>query len=165
MSLHHSFFSPFFSSVGISLLEVLVALMIFSLGALGLMGLQQRAIQSTESAYWHNQAITLARDMIQRIRANASERALYEQTDWQKTDASVEKSCSNSAKPCSPLELMQADKAEIIAQARRQLPAPKIQVQSCAGLTCVLIAWLDSSLSECNTTQAAGNHCVVMSFK
>ena len=51
--------TPRFYSVGSSLAEVLVSLIIFSVTALGLMNLQQRAIQSTELVYQKSQALIL----------------------------------------------------------------------------------------------------------
>lgn len=55
---------------GFSLLEVLVALVIFSFGLLGLAGLQLTGLASNQSATLRSIATTLAYDMADRMRAN-----------------------------------------------------------------------------------------------
>jgi len=55
---------------GFSLIEVLVALVVLSVGLLGLAALQSTATQFNASAYTRSQATLLAYDMADRIRAN-----------------------------------------------------------------------------------------------
>jgi len=55
---------------GFTLIEVLVAMIIFAIGMLGLAGLQTRALQDNQDAYLRTQAIFLANDMSDRIKAN-----------------------------------------------------------------------------------------------
>ena len=55
---------------GFSLIEVLVALVVLSVGLLGLAALQSTATQFNASAYVRSQATILAYDMADRIRAN-----------------------------------------------------------------------------------------------
>jgi type IV pilus assembly protein PilV len=55
---------------GFSLIEVLVALVVLSVGLLGLAALQSTAAQFNASAYSASQATILAYDMADRIRAN-----------------------------------------------------------------------------------------------
>ena len=55
---------------GFSLIEVLVALVVLSVGLLGLAALQSTAAQFNASAYSRSQATILAYDMADRIRAN-----------------------------------------------------------------------------------------------
>lgn len=65
-----SYRTPYFSaycSCGASLVEVLVSLVIFGISTLGLMNMQQRALHYTESAYWQGQALSLARQWVERI--------------------------------------------------------------------------------------------------
>lgn len=53
-----------------TLIEVLVAVVIFAVGFLGLAGLQLSALRDSHSAYLRSQATNLANDIIERIRAN-----------------------------------------------------------------------------------------------
>jgi type IV pilus assembly protein PilV len=55
---------------GFTLLEVLIALLIFSLGLMGLAGLLTTSVKTNHSAYLRTQAIFLAQSMADRMRAN-----------------------------------------------------------------------------------------------
>jgi type IV pilus assembly protein PilV len=55
---------------GFTLLEVLIALLIFSLGLMGLAGLLTTSVKTNHSAYLRTQAIFLAQGMADRMRAN-----------------------------------------------------------------------------------------------
>ncbi|MDE1962228.1 MAG: type IV pilus modification protein PilV, partial [Xanthomonadaceae bacterium] len=59
-------------SHGFTLLEVLIALLIFSLGVLGMAGLLAVSVRTNHSAYLRTQATFLAQSMADRMRANAS---------------------------------------------------------------------------------------------
>ncbi|MGH8397364.1 MAG: type IV pilus modification protein PilV [Gammaproteobacteria bacterium] len=58
------------ASSGFSLLEVLIALVILSVGLLGIAGLMSTSLKSNDSAYMQSQATVLAYNMIDRMRAN-----------------------------------------------------------------------------------------------
>lgn len=55
---------------GFTLLEVLVAMLVLSIGLLGLAGLMAASMRNNESAYHSTQATWLAYDILDRIRAN-----------------------------------------------------------------------------------------------
>lgn len=57
---------------GFTLIEVLVALIVLSIGLLGLAGLQTVSLRGNHSAYLRGQATLLAYDMADRMRANLS---------------------------------------------------------------------------------------------
>lgn len=57
---------------GFTLVEVLVALLVLSIGLLGLAGLQINGLRGNHSAYLRSQASVLAYDVIDRMRANRS---------------------------------------------------------------------------------------------
>ena len=61
-----------FKSRGFTMLEVLIALVIFSLGLLGLAGLLTVSVRTNHSAYLRTQAIFLAQSMADRMRANTT---------------------------------------------------------------------------------------------
>lgn len=58
------------SRAGFTLLEVMIALLIFSIGLLGLAGLQGSSLQNNKTADLRSIAIIAAHDMAERIRAN-----------------------------------------------------------------------------------------------
>lgn len=55
---------------GFTLIEVLVAVLILSIGLLGLAGLMASSIRNNQSAYQRTQATWLAYDIVDRMRAN-----------------------------------------------------------------------------------------------
>lgn len=58
---------------GFTLLEVLVTMVVLSLGLLGYAGLQMASIKNSASAYQRTQATILAYDIIDRMRANRAQ--------------------------------------------------------------------------------------------
>ena len=61
---------PGITKRGFTLLEVMIALLIFSLGLMGLAGLLTTSVKTNHSAYLRTQAIFLAQGMADRMRAN-----------------------------------------------------------------------------------------------
>jgi len=55
---------------GLSMIEVLVAIVIISLGLLGMAGLQASSLRGSQSAVYRAQAVQFAADMAERMRAN-----------------------------------------------------------------------------------------------
>lgn len=55
---------------GFTLIEVLVTLVVLSIGLLGVAALQAKSQQFSRNAYMHTQATVLAHDMLERMRAN-----------------------------------------------------------------------------------------------
>ncbi|NNF16281.1 MAG: type IV pilus modification protein PilV [Gammaproteobacteria bacterium] len=62
---------------GFSLIEVLVALVILSVGMLGILTLQVKGLQFTQNAMTNTQAVNIASDMVDRIRANPAASSAY----------------------------------------------------------------------------------------
>ena len=64
-------------SEGFSLVEVLIALIIMSVGMLGIAGLYVQSMQAGRTSMLRHHAITLAGDVADRIRANPTARDAY----------------------------------------------------------------------------------------
>lgn len=62
---------------GFTIIEVLVALVVLSVGMLGIAGLYVVTLQSGGTAIYRTQAVNLAADMADRIRANRTAGAAY----------------------------------------------------------------------------------------
>lgn len=67
---------------GFSLIEVLVTIMLLSIGMLGLSALQARATMTSIESYQRIQALLLAQDMLDRIRTNKPDAAAYAGSDY-----------------------------------------------------------------------------------
>lgn len=65
------------SQRGVTLIEVLVTVIILSIGLLGIAGLQSRLQQSEMEAYQRSQALLLLNDMASRIASNRNNAATY----------------------------------------------------------------------------------------
>ena len=64
-------------SHGFTMLEVLIAMVVFSIGLLGVASLQMIGLKNNQSTLFRSQASVLAYDMIDRMRANRIEVANY----------------------------------------------------------------------------------------
>jgi type IV pilus assembly protein PilV len=62
---------------GFSLVEVLIALVIMSVGMLGIAGLYVQSLQAGRTSMFRHHAVTLAGDVADRIRANPTAGAAY----------------------------------------------------------------------------------------
>lgn len=90
-------------AAGFTLVEALVALLILSIGMLGIAGLFVESVRSSRTALLRTQAVNLVADMADRIRANATARVAYDSAaygaaparhDCAPTDASAGANCS-----------------------------------------------------------------------
>lgn len=68
-------------SRGFAMIELLVALFIIAFGALGLLGLQTRAMQSEVESYQRAQALVTLHDIVDRMTANRDAAACYVTTN------------------------------------------------------------------------------------
>lgn len=65
------------ASAGFSLIEVMVTLILLTIGILGLVAMQGRGIQQTSDAVQRNNAIMLGNELIELVRANPTARDSY----------------------------------------------------------------------------------------
>jgi type IV pilus assembly protein PilV len=82
-----------------TLMEVMVALLVLSIGMLGIAGLQMAAIKSSTNAYWESQASWFAYDIADRMRANPAgvQANAYNGADVDGTETVVD--CSGGCAP------------------------------------------------------------------
>lgn len=58
---------------GFTLIEMLIALLVLSVGLLGLASLQSNGLRMNDSAYFRTQAVMLGYDMLERMRGNSAQ--------------------------------------------------------------------------------------------
>lgn len=102
-------------SRGFTLLEILIALVILSIGLLGVAALQGVGLRSSHGAYLTSQASLLAYDMADRIRANPQPENAY---DFNTTSID----CSQPLPTSPPSLLITADLAEWACAVQGLLP-------------------------------------------
>ena len=134
---------------GVGLIEVLVSLLILAIGILGFVALQYRAVEATSEAINRVQAINVARDMAERIRANRDGLANYKtqiQTAANQTDYTT--NCMTSA--CSATAMADFDVAQV-AQKTADL-GMTMNMRTCSGNSdgrnCIYVAWGDTSATD-----------------
>ena len=114
-------------SRGFTLLEVLIALLIFSLGMLGLAGLMVVSVKTNQSAYLRTQASFLAQSMADRMRTNTSKINDYN-GDYDASTAS-----GTPCTSCTPDQLLDRDRIVWSKQLVESLPANSTANINCTG--------------------------------
>ncbi len=107
---------------GFTLLEVLISLFILSVGMLGMAALQARAISFNTQAYNHGQAIALAYDIADRIRANPTESASGFYGVAANLSSATDQGCNSPTANCSTTELAIQDLYEWSQSLANSLP-------------------------------------------
>jgi type IV pilus assembly protein PilV len=130
---------------GVSLIEVLVALLVLSFGLLGLAGLQMYSLQTNNSALMRSQATFLVMDMFDRMRLNRAE-ALAGDYDY---NADVNLSSGSDFTDPKPTgsSVAEIDVAQWVDLIAESLPDGKGSVD-CTGIAnsdCrVIVQWADT---------------------
>jgi type IV pilus assembly protein PilV len=87
---------------GFTLLESLIALVVLSIGMLGIAALYVEGLRAGRTALFRSTAVTLAADMMDRVRANPAARAAY-------AGGPNLNNCINQNNDCTPVEMAQED--------------------------------------------------------
>lgn len=120
---------------GATLIEVLIAIVVLSIGLLGLAGLQVTSVQSNHSAYQRSQATLLAYDLTDRMRANRTEALTNAYlVDFPTSSSSNAVTGTQAAK----------DKAEWLNNLARNLPNGTGKVEKTGNLITIQVRWDDN---------------------
>lgn len=85
------------SNAGFTLIEILVALLIFMVSSLGIAGLVTRTVQQESESYQRVQALILLQDMQEKLGANRQAAACYASTETLGTGFDSSISCSTGS--------------------------------------------------------------------
>lgn len=107
--------------LGFNLVEVLIALIIMSVGMLGIAGLYVQSLQAGRTSMFRHHAVTLAGDVADRIRANPGGGATYEGTG-------ADNNCVGGTTNCTAAEMAEEDILLWQAQADASLPNGDVEV-------------------------------------
>ena len=159
--------------LGSTLIEVLVALTVLGIGVMGFSAMQLQSGAVVNDAYYRTQAVAIAQDVIERIRANSRGwPSHYASQEWQGSDAVVMQACVASTLPedlasgCDQVnEIAEFDHFEVSQQLRVSLPKATVNIHgSCAGgggVSCINVTWDDAG-SGTNCSVALGGIDEVM---
>jgi len=92
---------------GVGLLEVLITIVLLSIGFLAAARMQVEGLRFSQSAYYQSQAYFLANDMINRMRTNSDGVKDGEYDDIKTSSDTVDPGCADKA--CNPKQLAQQD--------------------------------------------------------
>lgn len=130
-------------AAGFSLIEVLIAMVILSIGLLGLAGLQSTGLHNSTDSYARTIATSLANDMADRIRANMTG---FNAGNYDNT-AAYAANCETNA-GCTPATMAQHDTFRW-QQGIATLPGGQGDVVTNGPLVTVTVRW-DNSRSGAN---------------
>jgi len=152
------------SSGGFTLVEVMVALVIFTVSLLGLAGLQAASLRDNQVAYLNTVASRLVNDMGERIRANR-EGALagdYTVDNINGTVSTPPADCYSGS--CGSDDIAATDAYEWLTAIETQLPSGKGRVISNGNVFTITVMWdqarSGASGTGCNSSDPDDLKCL-----
>ncbi len=137
-------------------MEVMIALVIFTVALLGLAGLQATSLRDNQLAYLHTVATQLAHDMGERIRANPSAAAaggyLVDNINGPVSAPAVD--CYSGS--CNAADIAATDAYEWLTAIEERLPSGKGRVAANGGLLTVTVMW-DQERNGASGTDCGGD--------
>lgn len=152
---------------GFSLLEVLIAVAILSVGLLGLAQMQTIGLRNSQSAYYRTQATLLAYDIADRIRTNAASSATYVGSGIAWSDiqtgagANDQPTCDAVGSSCSPAELAANDISQWLTSVNASLPLGSAEITYTDPQFTLRITWDDNRDGQIDDR----DHTVITSFQ
>jgi type IV pilus assembly protein PilV len=108
------------SQRGMTMVEVLVALVVLSIGMLGIAALYVETMRANRTALIRTQAVSLVNDMADRIRANARAQIAYDIDTYGGNP--VTRGCVTGGANCTAPALAEDDLARWVTSVRNALP-------------------------------------------
>ncbi len=137
---------------GVSLVEVLVAMVLLGVAVIGFVALQVRAVTATGESFNRSQAVSIAQDMSERMRANYGQIAAYSVANW---TVMPTQDCYSAT--CTAAQMVNFDVRLAKEVAAASLPNGNISVSKCQASSnvCIYVAWGDTTTASTGT-----NACV-----
>lgn len=124
------------SQRGVSLLEILIAVLVLAIGVLGAASLQLNAMRYSASAAHTTHASFIAYDMLDRMRANAGSLASYA--------GSVSGPCDSDTS--APGSIIASDLADFTRAVTCQLPSGDASIRVAADTATITISWSEARI-------------------
>ena len=101
---------------GFSLIEIMVATLILSLGILGVVSLQVVGLRGTQQSYMKQQAMSVVQNLTERMRSNISgvKASNYVLVDSNSFDCSNLPVCNTNSSQCNPADIATVDLHNVI---------------------------------------------------
>ena len=165
-----------FRNNGMSLIEVLVALLVLGVGVMGFAALQLKSVKVTEETYSRSQAMSIAQDLVERVRVNALALGTYSSAEsWSGENSAVAETCratsvGQAETACTEVQMASADIYESRLIASSMLENGQVQMLPCSSVYCITVAWSKTALANCDQsdfsdgTRGDNAHCVIVEF-
>lgn len=135
--------------------EVMVAMFLLAITVIGFAGLQVRALSATNQASDRTQAMAIAQDMAERMRANRS--AVAYTSAW---DVSASTAVACETNTCTVEQMAKYDIRQISDLAAATLPNGQIARAQCPNRTnsCIYVSWntttptIGTTATDCSTS-------------
>lgn len=158
---------------GVSLIEVLIALLITAVGLLGFAALQARALQSTEESYSRAQAAAIAQDMVERQQSNFMSADMDPKAESRDSRLTALRAAygnagawntavQNCSATCTELQMVAADQQQIRTIAQRVLPNGSAVMGVCGSIMCAYVGWGGTTAGQCMASGGTGAECVYL---
>lgn len=128
---------------GVTIIEVLVAMLILAVGLLGMASLQVRAVQDTSNASYRSIAIYYANDLADRMRANPGASYAAHSTTDGATNAGTETTACSGAGGCTSAAMAANDYFEWERNMENALPAASGEVEVNGDVYTITVSWTD----------------------
>lgn len=164
--------SSFKRQRGVGLIEVLIAVFVFTLGMLSLAGMQLAAKRANYEATQRSIATGLARDLLERMRGNPEQLALFVADNIADPNSPLAAAATNcAAADCTPAQLAAYDLVDweslVLGSTEKLgtdnaggLVSPRACITNVDGIVTVAIAWLGVSNADNPGDSACGNGVV-----
>jgi type IV pilus assembly protein PilV len=143
--------------LGFTLIEVLVSILLMGVGLLGMVALQLQGLSNTNNSYFRTQAILLATDIIERMRANQAgiDDNLYNAID---TSGSTPSNPGGCASGCTSAQLAAQDIYEwnqLFTSSAPTIPGATGTVTAAGSNEfTVIISWVERGFKSADATGA-----------
>lgn len=151
-------------NAGVSLIEVLISIVIASIGLLALAGVNVSSIRYAKMSQYRGTATQLASDIAERMRANKTGLASYDfQSDFATQSALVAaaQACDSYLVTCTAASLASYDLRTWLSTVRNQLPngSAFIVSQVAQSAADVWVVWRDPETANADDAPTNGSEC------
>lgn len=144
---------------GITIIEVLIAMLILAVGLLGMASLQVRAVSDTSNASYRSIAIYYANDMADRMRANGDG---VTNGSYNSVAGAAQAAACLTVAGCSSAQMAGHDKWEWLQNLGRSLPAGTGTLAVNGGVYTVNVSWTDRVAQGATSTATS---TIALSFE
>ncbi|WP_455208154.1 type IV pilus modification protein PilV [Kaarinaea lacus] len=160
---------------GFTIIEMLIAVLVISIGLLGMAGLQTTGIQQSHNSYLKTQASMLAYDMADRMRSNLQgvNAGSYNAIDSMDSPVSSAPGCATSNTACSAADTATYDvyqwtNKDAAGSIASLLPSGYGMVSENAGVYTITVLWDEARTGatgkDCGTDPSVDLKCFRLEF-